>query len=102
MILKGKNNLLNQSFFEQGGISTNAFFIFYIAFLLSMVILIPRWNHILNSKIKVSEDHIYNLQMEAKESEIILMRYYKRSNFLKHVDHLDLKFSDDVPEFIKN
>ena len=102
MILKGKNNLLNKSFFEQGGISSNAWFIFYIAFLLSMVILIPKWNHILNSKIKVSEEHIYNLQMEAKENEIMLMKYYKRSNILKNVEHLDLKFSDEVPEVIKN
>ena len=96
-MIKGSSNILTNGFFEDGGISKNAFFIFFIVLLLIIQIGIYFKGEETIIQIRNADKEIFNLGMKSMSSQINLMDWYKRSVIEIKVEDRGLISADKLP-----
>ena len=64
-MIKRRSNILKDNFFEEGGISRNAFFIFFIAFLMCIQVGVSFKSEDVMIQIRESEKKLFALKQES-------------------------------------
>lgn len=100
-MVKGNSNILKNSFFEEGGISQNAFFILFVVFLMIIQIGISFKNEEIIIRTRQADYNRFNEGMKSISLKIDLMNWYKRSVIEKKVKGSGLQSSDKLPYVIE-
>ena len=100
-MIRGKSNIFKNTFFEDGVISRNAFFILFVVCLMVTQIGMSFKSEDTIIKTRKSDKKLFNLGMKSMSLKIDLMDWYKRSVIEKKVKGSGLQSSNKLPYVIE-